>query len=213
MSCIEVEQGVETWLPFLANDSDTGDPRTGVTYDQIDVSYKKYGDTVFTSKTLVGPGTDFRENGSGIYEISFSTTELDTEGTFLYVINSNGALPPPALKQYVGQAFIVDSASYTPGQITLNTNILTGNLIDLTGNPISNASVSAQVLSAPTVMGTSPNIGGVTTSVISAETDSSGFFALEVIQEAVVTITIPRVNYYRTLTVPTNTTDNLFTLP
>jgi hypothetical protein len=213
MAYIEVEQGTVTWLPFLANDTGTGDPRTGVTYNQIDVSYKKYGDSVFSVKTLVGPGTDYRENGSGVYEISFSATELNTVGTFLYVINSNGALPDPALRQYVGQAFIVDSASYTPGQITLDTNILTGNLVDLTGNPISNASVSAQVLSAPSIMGTNPNIGGVTTSIISAETDNSGFFALEVIQEAVVSITIPRVNYYRTLTVPANTTDNLFELP
>jgi hypothetical protein len=213
MAYIEVEQGVETWLPFLANDSDTGDPRTGVTYDQIDVSYKKYGDTVFTVKTLVGPGTDFREIGSGVYEISFSTTELDTEGTFLYLVNSNGALPSPALRQYIGQAFIVDSPSYTPTQISLATNVLTGNLIDLKGDPISNVAVSAKVLSSPSIMGSNPNIGGVTTAVISAETDNSGFFALEVLQGAVISISIPVVNYARTLTVPANSTDNLFELP
>jgi hypothetical protein len=213
MAYIEVEQGSQTWLPFLANDVGTGSPRTGVLFSQVTVAYKKYGDAAFSSKTLVGPGTDYRENGSGVYEIVFSATELNTEGTFLYIVNSNGALPSPALRQYIGQAFIVDSASYTPTQISLATNVLTGNLIDLKGDPISNVAVSAKVLSSPSIMGSNPNIGGVTTAVISAETDNSGFFALEVLQGAVISISIPVVNYARTLTVPANSTDNLFELP
>jgi hypothetical protein len=126
------------------------------------------------------------------------------------VVNSTGALPSPALRQYIGQADVETAANYTAGSITLDTNILTGNLIDASGSALSGESVSARILSAPTIMGTTPNIGGVGTDMVSTTTDTSGFFALEVLQGAEVDIVIPSINYRRTLTVPSNTTDSLF---
>lgn len=211
MACITVEQTVATWLPFIATDTGTGDPRTGIVFTQVDVSYKKSTDSTFTSKVLTAP--EFREIGLGVYEILFTGLELDTLGTFIYVVNNNGALPLPNIKQFVGQAFIQATAAYVPGTISLDTNILTGNLIDLSGAAITGASVSARVLEAPSIIGSSPNIGGIGTSIISAVTDSGGFFALELVQTAVVDVTIPSVNYRRTLTVPANSTDVLFEIP
>jgi hypothetical protein len=211
MACISVLQGTPTWLPFIASDVGTGSPRTGIIFSQVDVSYKKASQAVFSVKTLLV--TDFRENGNGVYEILFSAAELDTIGSFLYVVNNNGALPAPDIRQFVGQAYIEDSASYTPGTISLPTNVITGNLINLKGQPLIGAAVSARILSAPEILGTSPNIGGVGTDIESAQTDSAGFFALELLQGSVVDITIPRVNYRRTLTVPGNTTDRLFDIP
>jgi hypothetical protein len=213
MAYITILQGTPTWLPYIATDVNTGDPRTGITYNQVDVSYKKYGAAVFSVKTLVGGGTDFRENGSGVYEILFSALELDTLGTFIYVVNGNGALPSPSIKQYVGQAFIQASAAYTPGTITLPTNVLTGNLIDLAGVSLPNEAVSARILSAPVVMGSNPNIGGIGSDMVSTQTDTSGFFALEVLQGAEIDVVIPVINYRRTLTVPANSTDKLFEIP
>lgn len=211
MSCVSVLQGTPTWLTYIATDVGTGTPRTGITFSQVDVSYKKYGQPTFSVKTLLV--TDFQENGNGVYEILFSGTELNTEGSFIYVVQGNGALPSPAVRQFVGQASVQSSASYTPGSISLSTNVLTGNLIDLHGDPLIGEAVSARVLSAPTVMGTSPNVGGVGSDTVSTQTDYAGFFALEVLQGAEVDITIPVVNYRRTLTVPSNTTDTLFDLP
>jgi hypothetical protein len=210
MACIQVLQGTATWLPFIAADVGTGSPRTGITSTQIDVSYKKSTQSTFNLKVITP--SDFRENGSGVYELLFSTSELDTLGSFLYVANGNGSLPLPNIRQFVGQAFILSSSTFTPGTISLSTNILTGNIIDLNGVAMPNVAVSARVLAMPTLLGTTPNRGGITTDIVSARTDSAGFFALELVQEAVVDVTIPRINYRRTLTVPTNSTDILFDL-
>lgn len=211
MAWIAVQQGVATWLPFIATDTGTGNPRTGIVYTQVDVSYKKSVDASFTVKVL--SGTDFREIGAGVYEVLFSAAQLDTVGSFIYVINNNGTLPLPNIRQYVGQAFIQSAAAFTPGTIALPTNVITGNLINLSGVALADEAVSARIISAPTVLGTSPNVGGVGTDTVAVQTDSGGFFALELLQGAVVDIVIPVTNYRRTLTVPANSTDVLFDIP
>ncbi len=211
MSCTTVLQGTATWLQFVATDTGTGNPRTGIIFSEIDVSYKKSVDAAFSVKVLTGP--DFREIGLGVYEILFSSAELNTLGSFIYVINSNGSLALPAIKQYVGNAFVQSASAYTPGTIALPTNVLTGNLITLAGLALPNVSVSARVMDIPEILGTTPNIGGVGTDILSATTDSGGFFALEILQGAVIDVSIPRINYRRTLTVPANGTDVLFDIP
>jgi hypothetical protein len=211
MSCTTVLQGTATWLQFVATDTGTGNPRTGIIFSEIDVSYKKSVDSAFSVKSLTGP--DFREIGLGVYEILFSSAELNTLGSFIYVINNNGSLALPAIKQYVGNAFIQSAAAYTPGTIALPTNVLTGNLINLVGAALSGEAVSARVISGPSIIGNVPNLGGVGTGQVSAITDAGGFFALEILQGSVVDITIPVINYRRTLTVPANGTDVLFDIP
>jgi hypothetical protein len=161
----------------------------------------------------VGGGSDFRENGNGVYEILFSAAEVDTAGTFIYVVNGNGALPSPTIRQYLGQALVETAANYTPGSISVSTNVLTGNLVGVNGDALVGESVSARVMSSPNIIGTYPNIGGISTDIVTAQTDGSGFFALEVIQGAVIDVVIPAVNYRRTLTVPANSTDLLFDIP
>lgn len=211
MSYIAVLQGTPTWLPFIAVDASTGSPRTGIIFSQVDVAYKKSNQSIFQTKVLLI--TDFRENGNGVYEILFSASQLDTEGSFLYVVNGNGSLPLPSIKQFIGQAVVQRSEHYTPGAITLNTNALTGNLVDLKGVALVDVAVSARVLEAPEILGTNPNVGGIGTDLLSVRTDSSGFFALEVLQNSLIDITIPRIGYRRTLRVPANVTDKLFELP
>lgn len=210
MSYVDVVQNTATWLTFIALDSGTDAPRTGITFGQIAVNYQKEGATTLTAKSLLV--SDFREIGLGVYEILFSAAELNTLGMFLYVVNSNGTLAPPAIKQYVDQAN-VQAATVPSTAITLATNIITGNVVDLNGVAIEDAAVSARVLEMPAIAGTYPNIGGVSTDMVSTRTDSNGFFSLTLIQGSVVDITIPRVNYRRTLTVPNNATDVLFLLP
>ena len=202
--------GIPTWLPFIATDVNTGSPRIGITYDQVDVSYKRSNQSSFQVKALVT--TDFRENGGGIYEILFSAIDLSEEGLFLYLVNGKAILLPE-IKQSIGQADIQRPEPYTPGGIVLATNVLTGNLIDAHGDALIDVAVSARVLEAPEILGSSPNIGGVGTDIISARTDDDGFFALEVLQNSLIDITIPRIGYRRTLRVPANASDSLFRLP
>lgn len=211
MAYVQVKQGTATWLPFIAANVNTGDPRTGITYGLVDVACKKATQSAFVTKVMTSP--EFRENGNGVYEILFSSAELNVLGTFLYVVNGNGGLPAPAVRQFVGQAFVVSASDYTPGSISLDTCVLTGNLVDMKGQPLVNASVSARVIAMPQIIGADPNIGGVCSDLMGAQTDSAGFFALEVVQGATVDIAIPRINYRRSLVVPSETTAKLFTLP
>jgi hypothetical protein len=211
MACTTVLQNTATWLTFIATDEGTGSPRAGITFNQVDVSYKKYTDVAFNIKVLTP--ADFREIGLGVYEILFSGAELNVLGSFIYVVNGNGSLPLPSIRQFVGQAVVQSSSAYTPGSISLPTNILTGNLIDLHGNALVGEGVSARVLSSPNILGTAPNIGGIGTDIVSTQTDNSGFFALEVLQNSVIDVVIPAANYRRTLTVPANSTDILFEIP
>jgi hypothetical protein len=211
MSYISVLQGTATWLPFIASNANDGSPRTGITFNQVDISFKKSTQATFQLKVI--SGSDFRENGNGVYEILFSTSDLNTIGSFLYVVNGNGVLPLPSIKQFIGQAVVQSSSTFTPGTISLPTNLITGNLISLTGTPLIGESISARIMSAPTIIGTTPNIGGIASDIIATKTDSGGFFAIEILQRAVVDITIPVINYRRTLTVPANATDKLFDIP
>jgi hypothetical protein len=111
------------------------------------------------------------------------------------------------------QAVVQSSSTYTPGTINLNTNILTGNLVDLKGVAMVEEAVSARLLQAPAILGSGANRGGVGTQIVAAKTDQAGFFALEVVQGSVVDVVIPSINYRRTLTVPANATDKLFDIP
>lgn len=95
---IRVTQSVVTWVPFIATNVNTGEPRESIVFSEVDCVYKKSIDSTFTSKTL--DATNFREVGLGIYEVQFSATELDTLGIFIYVLNGNGTLAPPAINQF-----------------------------------------------------------------------------------------------------------------
>jgi len=213
MSCLSILQSTATWLPFVATDTTDDAPRTGITYLQVAVLYKKSTQSSFQVKALVTG--DFREIGNGVYEILFSVAELNTLGSFIFIVNGNGVLPIPALNQYVGLAQVLSVTAYTPATVVLPTNVVTGNLLSATGAPLVGEAVSARIMAAPTVLGTypAPGLGGVGTDIVAAVTDAAGFFALELLQGAVVDLVIPVINYRRTLTVPANSTDNLFDIP
>jgi hypothetical protein len=204
---IEIAQNTATWLPFFAQDANG--VVTGITYAQVIVSYKKAGGLALVSKTLSSTGS-FREIGQGFYEISFTAAELNTLGTFAWIVSSNGLLATP-IKTDFQLGTIVPVTSYSDSRVSLPTNTLTGSLIDLSGKPLVGIAVSAKLLSLPEVLG-STTLAGVCTDLISVKSDTEGFFALEVLQGATVDISIPRINYRRSLVVPANTTDELFTL-
>lgn len=88
----EAEAGVpvnaDSWLPYRAI---TGYAATGVTglTNVTSVHYKKFGDANETAKSIT-PVTDFRELGRGVYSIRFTSTELNTEGEFVYTVVTTG---------------------------------------------------------------------------------------------------------------------------
>ena len=206
-----IPQGTPTWLTVVASNDDTGIAREGITYDQVDVVFKKSTQVTFSSKIITAG--EWRESGLGVYEVLFSNTDLNVLGSLIYVINSNILLPLPKIRQFIGLASVVSSASYIPNAVVLSTNALVGNLIDLHGNPLVNAVISARIIELPSILGSGTNKGGVSMDLVSARSDAGGFFALEVVQGSLVDITIPMIGYRRTLRVPANVSDILFDLP
>ena len=210
MAHVIVIQGEPSWVPVIASDVNTGGARLGILDSQVDVVFKKNTQAAFQVKTI--DVNNWRENGLGVYEILFLAGDLDITGSFLYVVTNNGTLPAPAIRQFIGQANVEESLAYVEGQVSFDSNILTGNLVDGRGAPLVDAAISARIVELPTVLGLPDSRAGVGLDLISARTNSAGFFALEVIQGSLIDVVIPIVGYRRTLRVPNNATNKLFEL-
>jgi hypothetical protein len=75
MADIERKINVAAKMPVLLMDS-SGARITGVVHGDVTASYRKFGQTAFTSKTI--DGTNWFEVGKGWYDILFTAGELDT---------------------------------------------------------------------------------------------------------------------------------------
>lgn len=76
------------------------DPVTGVAYGDITVLYKKHGGS-WAAKTVAI--TDWVEYAEGRYTLTFSDTELDTEGRFVYRVAA------PLSVAFTGDVDVVDA--------------------------------------------------------------------------------------------------------
>lgn len=156
------------------------------------------------SQPLVG-GTDgtFINLGNGFYSLGLNATDTNTVGS-LYL-----SLRGPGLRPSLEVVTIVASLPATPPVIdTPGTTLITGTVVSMGGNPSVNVSVSAKILSIPSI------VAGVavTTETVYTKTDSNGQFILQLLTGAQVDIIIPAVNYRRTITVPSSSV-NLFDIP
>lgn len=144
--------------------------------------------------------TSWVEIGSGVYEVEFTATELDTLGSFVYKVT--GA----TVTQYVEIAEVVAAGQPTT-PVSIDTCVISGHVFDVAGNPLQNATVSARILGAPTVSGSV----GLGDSLAYARTDANGEFFLVLARLASVDITIPKMGYRRQLVVPNTSSADLFT--
>ena len=80
----------------------SGSAITGAAHGDVTCYYKKEGASSWTTKTL--DSGNWREDGSGLYYVTFDSTDTDTYGTFVYrVVHANG--------YFTGHATITDWAS------------------------------------------------------------------------------------------------------
>jgi len=88
-------------------------PISGLTKADFVCMYKKYGDTAFSTLTL--DVNNFRETGSGWYQIRFENTHLDTPGQFLATLTSK----PSASVQFMSTEMLrlVPQETSPTGQI------------------------------------------------------------------------------------------------
>ena len=173
-------------------------PVTGLTFSDVTADYRKEGQGSFTSYTL--DGTNFTEIGDGVYTIGFTTSEIDTVGTF--TVKVNGA----SIQQYVTIANVL-AAGTSPTIETVNTCVINGHVFDADGSALEGAAISARVIASPTLL----NDIALSRNSVTATTDANGEFFLSLAQLAEVEIFIPSVNYRRQLTVPASASVNLFT--
>jgi len=97
---------------FYIVDTITNLPKTGLTYSDIIVKYKKYATSFFADKSL--DNTNFREIGYGIYEIDFTSDELDAVGSMIIIVSGNNIYCPPK------EVYIVDTIK---GEITFGDSL------------------------------------------------------------------------------------------
>ncbi len=63
-------------------------PVTGVPFSTPVVTYRKNGDSGFTTKTVLSG--EWREVGDGLYGLTLSAAELDREGSFRLIVKGAG---------------------------------------------------------------------------------------------------------------------------
>lgn len=172
---------------------------TGITYDEVTVNYYKEGDVGWTNKVMTG--ADLNEIGDGVYRIGFSALELDTLGSFIYRVISTVNDAAPYIKE-------VDVVSETSSVVAVDVDSCSiwGHIVALDTTPFQDAAVSANLVSVPEVL----NLAGISSTIISVKTNSEGYFIINLPRLAMVTITIPSINYIRTITVPSVASKNLF---
>lgn len=182
-----------------------GGPATGLLYTGITVQLKKEGEVSFSPFTL--SGGNFTDLTNGFYEIDLTSTNTNTLGN-LYVSITGTTIKTELVTVYVA---VAGSITPTPSIPTPGTTKLYGYLSSLASTPISNASISAKILSYPTLVPVSSELVGITSDTIVTKTNASGYFELTLVEGISVDITIPSLNYRRTLTVPASDT-NLFNI-
>ena len=83
----DVLQSVERWLAVILTAQSNGiDPVTDAAWDDLVVAYAKEGDATVTVKVMALGDWRNLGNDMGMYEVKFSTSELNTLGSFFYSV-------------------------------------------------------------------------------------------------------------------------------
>lgn len=78
-----VTEGITTEVGVtLLNGSDA--PVSGVLFSDATVTFRKNGASTFTAKGLLAG--EWNEVGDGLYRLTFTSAELDTAGSFRYIV-------------------------------------------------------------------------------------------------------------------------------
>ncbi|NJL53722.1 hypothetical protein HC928_00355 [bacterium] len=186
--------------------SATGLPATGLTSADLTAALKKEGGA-FSAFTLTG--SNFTELSGGFYEIDFAAANTDVLGS-LYLSIAGATIKTALVVARIvttAETSAVISSTFTP---TIS-NVF-GYVYDSAGHPKANASISARLLSSPTMI--HPVDQGIVLSadLITTATDEYGFFTLGLIVGTQVEVIIPAAGYRRTIRVP-GTNTNLFDIP
>lgn len=174
-------------------------PVTGLSYNDVSLTIKKAGG-LFSTKVL--SETTFIEVGSGYYEIYWGVSDMDVIGEFYLKLTPEidggitfekifDVLPPP-----------VFTSNAHP------TCIITGNLIDISGSPMTGAPIVFRPKNVPIFAG--PSLLG--SSRVPAYPDAFGNFSVELLRSVQVLVEIDNAGIRQLITVPDQETASLIDL-
>lgn len=185
-------------------ESSVGVPATGLTNTDLTADLRKQGEGSFTPFALTA--LNFAEYDNGFYSVALEDTDTDVLGNL--ELRLKGATTLWSLTT----AYVSNIVAIPPVTTTApSTSTIFGFVYSPTGDPVSGASVGANVVAPPVILGSADPVG-ITFASVTAKTSSSGYFSIVLVEGATVDIFIPSINYRRTLTVPSGNT-NLFTIP
>jgi len=177
----------------------SGVPATGINYTQVLVKYKRFGDTAFSTRTL--QNGDLIELGNGFYTLKWPATFTNTLGTFMYKMTS-----------VLFDNFLYDTFDVDPQPLAFNVPpdicVVSGNVIDIGGNPAQNVRVSFRVPEFPLIVGTSI----VDANRIYTVPDALGNFSVSLLQGQVVIVEVERTGIQVQVTIPMTSTATLASL-
>lgn len=204
MSCAILLQSVASTVTVYV-ELTAGGAATGLLFSDVTVEIQKQGG----SYALMNPvldGTSWTEVGSGTYTVDLSANDTDTLGNMY--LRVTGA----TVKTTLSPLFISEAAPAPTATLPVATTLLFGYVLDAQGQPLAGAAVSARILANPSVgfSGTEGYVQGAT--LVTANTDGSGFFQISLVTGAQVDFFIPSATYRRTLEVPVDST-NVFDIP
>lgn len=205
---VTVDLSVNAGVPVTADNTATL-VAAAITAAHADVTATASGTGADSLSSSEGPTSltggadgDFKDLSDGFYEIDLSTIDTDTLGA-LHVKVSGTTISSALVSGYVVEA-PTSSASTSPTTPTLVP--VFGYLLDAQGAPIVGASVVVYSLAQPLVV--HPGSDGLVlgSDPIITQTDSQGFFSLDLVSGIQVDFAIPSANYRRTFTVPSTST-------
>lgn len=173
-------------------------PVEGVTYDEVTLKIRKNGEEAFSVRTLLE--AEWLEIGLGYYALRFSPDDFDTLGEFRYVL--------------AGETFDAVSGVFDvdPAPISFETAppqcIVSGNIVDIGGDPLQQTRVFFQPKNVPGKTGGSIIASGN----IELLTDVYGNFTVKLLRESRVLVTIPAAGIKVLIEVPDASSANLLDL-
>ena len=170
----------------------------GVSFDEVSVYYSKNGEPFGHKILAVG---DWSELGSGYYTVRWSADDMDTLGEYAFRV-----LCPYASEEYFDK-FDVESAPFG-ADAQAPVCIVTGNLVDIGGDP----SHTCQVVFRPQYV---PGVAGyslISADLIRTYPDAFGNFSVKLLRSSQVLVEIERAGIKNLITVPDAPSANLIDL-
>lgn len=192
--------GKERWeTVFIQVDTGYGIvPALNITYDMVTMSVSKNG-AGFEPKAVTEEG--WRDLGEGYYSVLWTEGDLNVLGCFFWI------LKVPYLSVELKDKFDVDPAPlYTDTSAPVC--IVSGNIIDIGGDPLAINIVRFRPRNVPGVAGQSLIASGH----IQTSTDAYGNFSVKLLRSAIVLVEIENAGIRHLITVPDEPTASLIDL-